>query len=149
MCVLSHEFNSRCVHSHEFDSRCVHSHPCAHARPFVFRASAVRRSDLRVSCVTVGARVRCGLPSKSPFNTIPNQSQFHCFSRPCASFRTSSILVACIRTSSILVKSIRILASMRILSCSVRLRFGAVTCVSHVLRCARAGGAVFGVPFAI
>jgi hypothetical protein len=37
---------------------------------------------------------------------------------------------------------IRILASMRVLSCSARLRFGAVTRVSHVLRCARVCGAV-------
>ena len=35
-------------------------------------------------------------------------------SRPCAPFRTSSILVASIRTSSILVASIRILAFMRV-----------------------------------
>ena len=67
------------------------------------------------------------VPRKSPFNTIPDQSQFQGFSRPCASFRTSSILLASIRTSSILVASIRILASMRALSCSARLRFGAVT----------------------
>ena len=67
------------------------------------------------------------LTQKSPFNTIPNQSQFQCFSRPCASFRMSSILVASIRMSSILVASIHILASMRVLSCSARLRFGAVT----------------------
>ena len=74
-------------------------------------------------------------PRKSPFNTIPNQSKFQCFSRPCASFRTSSILVA----------SIRVLASMRALSCSACPWFGAVTCVSHVLRCARARV----VPFAV
>ena len=55
-------------------------------------------------------------------------ARFHCFSRPCVSFRTSSILIA----------PIRVLASMRALSCSARPRFGAVTCVSHVLRCARA-----------
>ena len=67
-------------------------------------------------------------PRNSPFKTIPNQSQFQCFSRPCASFRMSSILVA----------SVHILASMRILSCSAHPRFGAVTCVSHVLWCARA-----------
>ena len=47
---------------------------------------------------------------------------------PCASFRMSSLLVA----------SIHILASVRVLSCSARLRFGAVTCVSHVLWCAHA-----------
>ena len=75
---------------------------------------------------------------KSPFNKIPNQSQFQCFSRPCASFRTSSFLVASICTSSLLVASVRFLASMRVLSCSARPRFGAVTCMSHVLRCARA-----------
>ena len=72
------------------------------------------------------------IPRKSAFNTISNQSQLQCFSRPCASFRTSSILVA----------SIRILGSMRVLSCSTRLQFGAVICVSHVLRCVRARGAV-------
>ena len=44
--------------------------------------------------------------------------------------------------SEILIASIHVLASMRVLSCSVRLRFGAVTCVSHVLRCTRARGAV-------
>ena len=59
MRVLSHKFNSRCVHSHEFNSCCVHSHPCIHACPFVFRTSAVRRSDLHVSCVAVRTRARC------------------------------------------------------------------------------------------
>ena len=66
-------------------------------------------------------------PRKFPFNTIPNQSQFQCFSHPCASFRTSSILVASIRMSSILIVSICILASMCTLSCSVHLQFGTVT----------------------
>ena len=88
MRILSHEFNSRCVHLHESNSRCVHSHPCVHMRPFVFRASVVQCSDLCVSCVAVHTRA----PRKSPFNTIPNQSQFQCFSCPCVSFRMSSIL---------------------------------------------------------
>ena len=87
-------------------------------------------------------------PRKSPFNTIPNQSQFQWCTRPCASFRTSSILVASIRTSSLLVTSIRILASMHTLSCSAHLQFGAVTSgrsdlhVSCVAVRARAHGAV-------
>ena len=46
------------VLSHEFTSRCTHLHPCIHARTFVFRASAVRCSDLRVSCVAVRTRAR-------------------------------------------------------------------------------------------
>ena len=46
------------VLSHEFNSRRVHSRPCVHVRTFVFRSSAVRRSDLRVSCVAVRARAR-------------------------------------------------------------------------------------------
>ena len=51
-------FASMRVLSHEFNSRCIHSRPCIRARTFVFRASAVRRSDLRVSCVAVRARAR-------------------------------------------------------------------------------------------
>ena len=41
------------VLSHEFTSRRVHWRACVHARRFVFRASAVRRRDLCVSCVVV------------------------------------------------------------------------------------------------
>ena len=58
---------------------------------------------------------------------------FSVFSRPCASFRMSSLLVASIHTSSILVASICILASMHILSCSACLWFSAVTCRSHAV----------------
>ena len=65
-------FASMRVLSHKFTARRVHSRSCVHARRFVFRASAVRHSDLRVSCVAVRARVRgavCRLtavPANSP-----------------------------------------------------------------------------------
>ena len=69
-----------------------------------------RREPVRETSLASVGRVqelRQGIePQKSPFNTIPNQSQFQCFSRPCVSFCTSSILVT----------SIRILVSMCVLS---------------------------------
>ena len=121
-------FTSMHILSHEFNSCCVPSHPCVHVCPFMFCVSVVRHSDLHVSCVAVHmcippkipvynsnsitifsvfcinahpfTQVQFLCPLKSPFNTIPNQSQFQCFSRPCTSFRMSSILIASIHVLS-------------------------------------------------
>ena len=95
---------------------------CVHARPFTQNVPPIIPENPRL--------IQFHINHNSNVFRVHARSfaRFHCFSRPCASFRTSSILVA----------SIRVLASMRALSCSARPRFGSVTCVSHVLRCARA-----------
>ena len=82
-------------------------------------------------------------PRKSPFNTIPNQSKFQCFSRG-----FSGVSFASMRVLSHEFNSRRVHARPCIHARTFVFRtpwFGAVTCVSHVLRCARARV----VPFAV
>ena len=62
-CALLCPCTSMRILSHKFTSCCIHSHPCVHAHPFMFHTSAVRRSDLHVSCVAVRMHAQCRLPS--------------------------------------------------------------------------------------